>query len=389
MEEDLQTGSGSLYNGTNLTRSGEVIIVSINYRLGQFGFLGLPALVTEDFQFGSTGNYGIQDQRAAFQWVQNNIGNFGGDPTRVTLFGESAGAISICYHLAMQRSYGLFIGGIMESGFCNGMNTLENSFKIGMEVANTLLCNPNDLVCLREQTADQVVNANSTLYYWPTIDNVELSQQPIDAIRNGEFVPIGGLILGTNLNEWALWVCASEANLTVNQYENFVYNTFGNKLGKQLLELYNVNNYPTPAQALIDLGSDQVFKCPTRQAARAISNSTISTFLYSFEHVPNYSKGNCLGVAHSFELPFIFQGIANTTLTPKETKLSNDMIFYWIKFAVSVQQIDKRSLPDWPEYDESDHNLVFNFEIHKNKNYRKKECDFWDQIILKEKAHLL
>jgi para-nitrobenzyl esterase len=108
----------TLYDAQNLVKRSDVIIVAPNYRLGAFGFLSNPDLKAEDSK-GSTGNYGLQDQNLALQWVQQNIANFGGDPSRVTIFGESAGAFSVCWHLVSPLSTGLFTAAIMESGTCD------------------------------------------------------------------------------------------------------------------------------------------------------------------------------------------------------------------------------------------------------------------------------
>jgi len=284
----------------------------------------------------------------------------------------------------MPRSYGFFVGAIMESGYCNGVNTLDVSENLGKNFSLQIGCNPNDLNCLRSQDSQKVQQTVST-GFWPTIDGIEFKVQPIDSIRKGNFNPIGGIILGTNLNEWSLFSCAQYENITAEQFQNFVIQTYGTNMGNALLQLYPVNKYPKPIKAMIDLGSDEVFKCPSRQAARAFSNNNIDTFLYSFEHKPSFSQGDCLGVAHSYELPFVFLGLGNTSLTPNEKILSDAIVGYWTKFAHSVilqefQEIE--APPNWPSYDEEDdEDLVLDLEIGSARYYRKTECDFWDKFL--------
>jgi para-nitrobenzyl esterase len=117
--------SGSMYDGTELARTGQVVVVTINYRLGAFGFLALPGLQKES---GTTGNYGMQDHREALRWVQRNVVEFGGDPNSIAWFGESAGAVSACHHFVSPISRGLFHNAILQSGFC-GAFTRQDAFR--------------------------------------------------------------------------------------------------------------------------------------------------------------------------------------------------------------------------------------------------------------------
>jgi len=295
----------------------------------------------------------------------------------VTLFGESAGAISLCIHLITPGSNGLFNGTILESGFCNDMSTLNQSENIGRNFSLQLGCDPNDLSCARSKSAEDVLKVAASARWWPTIDNVVMSDQPINILKTGNFNTVSGVILGTNLNEWSLFVCGQYANMTANEFKRNVISSYGTAIGQELLKIYDVNKYDHPVQALIDLGSDLIFKCPTRQAIRAISNTSTPSFLYSFEHKPNFSVGNCLNVAHSYEIPFVFPGIFNTTLTNEEKVLSNSMITYWTQFANSVSNPQL----GWPNYTFTDDtNLVLDLKLDTRENYRKLQCDFWDSI---------
>jgi carboxylesterase type B len=153
-----------LYDGTNLATKHQVILVAPNYRVGSLGFLALPELAAEA-PGNTTGNMGLQDQRAAMQWTQENIAAFGGDPKQVTIFGESAGGFSVCFHLAAAASKGLFSSAIMESGSCNSPQFFRNynrSVAFSYEFAAAVGCPQRGaplLDCLRAQSTENMVKS--------------------------------------------------------------------------------------------------------------------------------------------------------------------------------------------------------------------------------------
>ena len=156
-----------LYQGSNLAKAADAVVVAVNYRVGALGFMPHSALCNEQ-EDGTCGNYGVQDQRAGMRWVQENIAAFGGDPSRVTIFGESAGGFSVCYHLAAPASEGLFHAAIMESGSCDAQEffrPLDDSNAFGDEYATAFGCNRTALgtdeaflACAREQDYKGVMN---------------------------------------------------------------------------------------------------------------------------------------------------------------------------------------------------------------------------------------
>lgn len=159
-----------LYDPRNLVKKQDVIIVTFNYRLHVFGFLAHPALANEDPNH-STGNYAMQDQRAALQWVQANIASFGGNPKQVTIFGESAGAFSVCYHLASPASKGLFQAAIMESGSCDTTDffqsyelatTFGSLFTAAVGCNSTSMSEPQFLSCIRSKSTAELTLSIST-----------------------------------------------------------------------------------------------------------------------------------------------------------------------------------------------------------------------------------
>jgi para-nitrobenzyl esterase len=186
----IGSGGSPDYDGQALSEATGAVVVTINYRLGPLGFLALPALHSEDPAHPSSGMYGIEDQRAAMAWVQKNVAGFGGDPQNVTLFGESAGGISVCTHLISPPSKGLFQRAIIESGACaTGLATTETAAQTqGANVAAKLGCSPSDLACLRGKKVDEVLLALPTSPFetitggvsWGTVvDGLNLPDDPI------------------------------------------------------------------------------------------------------------------------------------------------------------------------------------------------------------------
>eukprot|EP01116_Phalansterium_solitarium_P009362 TRINITY_DN23481_c0_g1_i1.p1 TRINITY_DN23481_c0_g1~~TRINITY_DN23481_c0_g1_i1.p1 ORF type:complete len:505 (+),score=136.16 TRINITY_DN23481_c0_g1_i1:37-1551(+) len=375
------SGSGQLYDGSDLIKAGNVVFVSINYRLGPLGFLALPALAN---QGSSTGNYGLQDQRLALQWVRDNIAAFGGDPNQVTIFGESAGAISVCSHLAAPLSAGLFRGALMESGFCK-LFTLPVSESMGANISTTVGCSSNaagQLACLRAVPAETLIDANRFSYWSPTIDGVEFTANPISYLANGTFNRVP-LLLGTNRNEEGFFLCQQYANLTADFYATSIKQIFGESFGSTLMDYYPASAYNSPVEALVDLYTDYEFVCPTHHAAEAVANSSIPVFMYSFSHAPSTEQNPCFGVSHTYELPFIFSNLlkfVNTTFTPAEQQLASAMLQFWTSFAKNL--VPTGAVP-WNQFVPSsgnEQNVLLNLTISTEVGYRSKYCAVWSEI---------
>jgi para-nitrobenzyl esterase len=204
-------GSFSLYDGANFANATGAIIVTMNYRLGPFGFLSNAALRTEDPAHPSAGNYALEDQIASFQWVKTNIAAFGGDPARVTIFGESAGGTSMLDHLASPKSAGLFAHMIIESGWCpEGAAAQPQTMgdQSGANLATALGCtDPASLLtCMRGKSASDVLNAMPSGYvaWFPVVDGFILPKEPLAAVTAGAINKVP-TILGNNANEPPYW----------------------------------------------------------------------------------------------------------------------------------------------------------------------------------------
>ena len=209
----LVTGSGGLYDPTPLVTKGNVIVVTINYRLGALGFLAHPALDSEGHL---NANYGLMDQQFALQWVQRNIEAFGGDPERVTIFGESAGGLSVYSHLASPTAAGLFHRAIAQSGAYTSFQNYQQAIVpiavaegVGTAFAASIGCSSQTAQCLRATSAASVVQAQASILtagnIYPVVDGTVLTQPPGAALASGEFnhVPV---ISGSTHDEYRLFI---------------------------------------------------------------------------------------------------------------------------------------------------------------------------------------
>ena len=352
----LINGSSTPYNPALLV-SKEVIVVTINYRLGFLGFFAQSAIDAEGHLHG---NYGLMDQQFALQWVRRNIANFGGDPDRVTIFGESAGGQSVYAHLASPLSSGLFRGAIAESGsyaefqdyffnvvtLAQAETTGSPSVPSGAAIADSVGCTSQTASCLRAVPAATMV-AKEPFPLYPFVDGTLLKQTIGAAFASGEFnhVPV---IAGTNHDEYRLFVAldfdlVGNPILTSAEYTTATTALFGT-LAPPVLALYPFAAYPVGGEALGASATDGVFSCPARNVDQALSK-LVPTYAYEFndENAPPAQSlfGGLLtfplGAYHSSELQYLFPGIdvfgLPTTLSSQQMELSDAMVSYWTQFA--------------------------------------------------------
>jgi para-nitrobenzyl esterase len=297
-----------LYDGAKLA-SGGVVVVSANYRLGILGFLALPSLQAES-RHHTTGNYGLLDQIAALRWVQRNIRAYGGNPKRVTLFGQSAGAMSVCDLMASPLARGLFAQAIMESGGCSYVIPLKEGFQEGLAIAKALSCPGGDPACLRKLPLSKLyppfqlslsdLRARSFLEspFLPHLDGYVLTQDPLKALEEGKAAGIP-LIAGANANE--LEPLALTGPITWAAFRQRVEAILKGQ-GSAVVAYYQ-RHQPSPEQAWAAFETDRVLLCPTYQAAQAQSRWA-PTWAYLFVYRSPIAPE--LGSFHGLELPLLF-----------------------------------------------------------------------------------
>lgn len=365
-----------VYDGRRLAEAGDVVVVTVNYRLGQLGFLADAALATPE---GSVGNYGTLDQIAALRWVHDNIAAFGGDPARVLIFGESAGGRNVCTLLATPASAGLFQRALVESGACKFLDTRAQAQRTADAVATALACDgaADRAGCLRAAGVEAVtraaaspVGALESSSFGTTLDGVVIAEQPEAAMIGGRHhaVPFA---IGANSDETGR---EAPPSMTQAQYEAAVRAQYG-AIADQVLAHYPPT--PTPRAAYVRLTTDSRFVCPTRQIARhADAGQTAPVFRYFFTH-----RVTALGAVHGIEVPYVF-GTFDTIVvggnpyqpTAADLRISAAMQGYWARFAATG---DPGGSPAWPVHDATDPVLVLDDPLATQAGPRAADCDFW------------
>jgi carboxylesterase type B len=383
------TSADPLYDGAHLAANHNVILVSFNYRLGALGFLAADGL---------GGNYGFLDQQAALTWVQKNILAFGGDPAKVTIFGESAGAMSVGLHtFSAPGSAPLFRAAIMESNFLGlpykplaAQANVGNLFKQGL--------NCRDVACLRGSALNDIIVAQNrftpemssvfsgTQYYiplGPTLDGKVITRQPAaGAASNASRKPV---LIGTNKDESILFV--EGRTFPPSEYATDVASLFGLAFQKVIAK------YPAQANSTNEdvwgrVQTEYFLQCSTRQLA---TRARAPVYAYLFNHQPSFKvwgQSTCRkdgNVCHGDELPFVFHNADKIggAFTADEAKLSDAMMRYWTNFATHLDPNgDTTSGTQWPRFRASAKRyLALNVpSVSVANDPYAKDCAFWDRV---------
>jgi len=400
------TGAQDIYEGTTLAQRGDVVVVTINYRLGPFGFLAHPALMDE---LGRTGNYGIYDMLEALRWTKKNIGNFGGDPGNVTIFGESAGGISVGLLLASPLGKDLFHKAIIESGPVILLtSTLDKALEEGKEGAGLLGCaDPGTAAdCLKNVPAGEIMKvvpptmsfiseteSKGGLPYMP-ISGTDLLPEPmVSTIRKGDFDRNIPVILGSNKDEAAYFTASKkieteeEFNSVYNEYAESAREAFGiDAFSANLLSKYPLSSYQTPKKAFNDIFCDVAFTCPTRLLAKQLTAKQPDVYLYHFVKSPQENGPMAdWGAFHGSELAFVFGNFSfmGIKFNSKDNRvLASKMIGYWSSFARDGRP-HVEGLPEWPRFTpEKGGYLELGNEIIPGENLKKEQCDIMEGLLL-------
>jgi para-nitrobenzyl esterase len=388
-------------DGDVIARNTGTIVVTLNYRLGQLGFLAHHALTTEDPAHPTSGNYGIEDQIAALGWVRDNVAAFGGNAADVTIFGESAGGWSVCNHLASPRSAGLFHRAIVESGLCIvPLPTLAAAEAQGERFATLIGCGgaADVAACMRGKTTAEIravlppppnfaFSPGEWGHWQPTFDGVLFPQQMDAAFTSGEFnrVPV---LIGSNRDEGTLFVYdafdALGMPVTADEYPGLLRDfVAGDENVAQAMAFYPLANYPTPGAALSAAFGDGFLACPTIGTARRLAAHT-PTYLYQFEYsdapfeLPTTIP---LGAFHGAEIQYVFgkRGGPLPPFSPVEQALSGSIMGYWTRFAAGANPNGAGAV-EWPVLDAGDGHLVLDADIRAATGAKKAACDFWSSL---------
>ncbi|MFH1387217.1 MAG: carboxylesterase/lipase family protein [bacterium] len=374
------------YDGANLAQRG-VVAVTFNYRVGPFGFLAHPLLSAESPQ-GISGNYGLMDQTAALKWVRRNIAAFGGDPEKVTIFGESAGSISVCLQLIMPMSQGLFCGAIAESAGPYGISyllpnadgSLEKALDMGQEFSQALKA--NTLTEMRKKTSAEILQIfnfsispfSPGMMFAPVIDGQVIPAEPEKLYAKGQQAAVP-TITGSNADEGNLFFTGA----SIKDYKTWLESLFGQH-ADEVFALFPATEEGEVRGAFNHLLTAAMFAEPARFVARAQEKKGCRSFLYQFTRVSATAMAQKLGAYHSVELPYVFGHLKEEGYSKVDQKLSDQIIAYWTNFAKTGDP-NGPGLPVWPVYNsKGDENLEFGDKIRLNKELLKKECDLIRRI---------
>src|SRR5216683_6170285 len=391
----FEIGSGSFHDGTPFAAHGDVVMVTLNYRLGSLGFLHLVEPGSE--AYAVSGNCGLLDQVAALQWVQNNIATFGGDPDRVTVFGESAGAMSIATLLALPTAQGLFQQAILQSGAAQTVRSSTEATTIARDFLKILDVRLKALSTLEQIPAERLVEAASALPDWrgttgagdaihfaPVIDGVILPRSPLQAIASGvaKHIP---MIIGTTRDECLFYPFADPTWREVD--EETLIQRVKQQVGAAWPEVAPFYLQEKPAgqpllKQLLSLLTFDHFIFPAIQLAEAQAKQGAPVWAYRFDwHSPLFG-----GAAHTVDRLFVWNLVASPMAmvdrmagnAPERLQLAQQMQRAWIAFARHGDP-NTPELPTWPSYDPEERaTMLFDRESSIQNDPNAEERQVWE-----------
>ena len=375
----IGASSMKFYRGARLARQG-VVLVSINYRLGPFGFLAHPLLSKESEQ-GVSGNYGFLDQVFALAWVRDNVAAFGGDPGCVTIFGESAGSAAVCRHMVSPLSKGLFHRAIAQSGGAHGRNRhlrerwygQPSAEEVGERLAGKLGCAEaaDPLAALRAKGPEEILGAVG-------IDGWALPDDPAALFAAGKQHDVPFLV-GSNADEATLFMSRVAIRRPIG-YRLLVRGLF-REHADEVLRQFPARRPEDIREAVNRLTSVSAFIAPARTLARDMARVRSQAYLYHFTRVPPLARARGLGATHGLEIPYVFGNLApGAGWQERDRALSRTMSACWVRFAATGDP-NGEGLPKWPPYDQaSDRHLEFGDTVEAKAGLHREACDLMDTI---------
>lgn len=362
------TGSGSdiMYDGYRMAEQG-IIVVTINYRLGALGFLATHALRDES---GTAGNYGLLDQIQALHWVNENIASFGGDPTRITVGGQSAGAYSVTALLLSPLAKGLFSQAIAQSGSILSLSSFDRlnhgsfdqslnsgsrfcqslGLKDSLEDLAELRKIPSDLLAAYSMVkADQSDVANA-FNFWPIYDGSVLPTDPLQRLKNGQVSKVK-LLMGYNTDESSLFI---KSHTNPGIYKMLCYQIFGAEKGKAVLDYFNLDDDHTAFDRAKEVYTYSAFLLGMFIFAKEYALMGEDIYFYNFNFDLTLLKVLSLNTAHGMELPFVFGNGINYHRASRISNLSWVIQHSWVNFIKTGNpnfKQDYRGKVEWPRFE--------------------------------------
>ena len=389
-----------LFDGTELARKG-VLVVTVNYRLGPWGFFAHPALRSES-DHDSSGNYGLQDKIAALQWVQKNIGAFGGDVSNVTIFGQSAGSMSVCALMASPLSRGLFHKAIGQSAACfNRYGRDPSGEERGSKLAAYVLpdqaeISAEDLRAVDNETLLTAASASG----WDqgagliAVDGWVLPEAPAKTFASGNQAPIP-VLLGSLANEGEE-LLAMNTDLSEAKFDAYLSETFGD-LAQSIKQAYQDELFQSPGLAQRSINTDLFMALPMRRWAGYQAAVGADSFLYYMDYVPpayqiyradqpdlNLPDGpRSAGAYHSGELAYVFNNVGKVGdfWNSDDILMAERITDYWTQFAKTGNP-NTPAQPRWDPYSPQTHNtLMLNVEGQQIRGALRDKVDLLDLFV--------
>lgn len=367
------TGASLLYRGAELARRHDVVVVTFNYRLGALGFLGHRGLADPGGGANAVGNWGLLDQMAVLRWVGRHVGQFGGDPGNVTLFGESAGAMSIAALLAAPAARGSFRRAVIQSG-PPYTHSLDRAARAGEDLAAELGLAGVERRLLEQVPAEELVAATSVLHqrrpspgelplpFLPVVDGAVLPMPPLEAVVAGHAADVSVLI-GTNRDELSFFALGDPewGSMDEDRLLWWVQQSAPGIDHRPALDTYRRarrrrGEPDDPRSLWVAMGSDLVFRWPSLRLAAAQHHHQPETFVYLFTWETPV-LGGILGSCHALEIPFVFGGVRDPVVAaftgggPEAEALADLMQPAWTAFARSGDP--SHPALHWPAWDAS------------------------------------
>lgn len=394
------TGAGSLpiYNPRKLAKRGNVVVVTLNYRLNLFGFLNLKEITGG--RIPATGNEGLLDQIAALQWVKQNIEAFGGDPDNITIFGESAGGMSVGNLLGMLQAAGLFHKAIIQSGGAHGTNSLKRAVLAAENLLDILGIKAFDPERLKNLSSEELLSGLDALtvrmrepnsgveglFLQPTVDTDVLTQFPLEKIKGGSARDIP-LLIGTNLDEWRFMaamdpqVTGMDQDSLIRRFEHL--RAFTDV--EELVETYRVSRAEkgrsiAPGDLFMAIQGDWTFRIPTIRLTEIQNSLGPAAYAYLFTWTSPMMGGK-LGACHALDLPFVFGGLEEnfSGVGPSAEALVANIQSSWLSFARNGD-LTEGSLHPWPAYGDKRETMILGNKCIFEQAPYDQERRAWEKV---------
>jgi len=399
----LGSGGTSMYDGTRLAKRGDVVVVTINYRLGALGYLNWESV-------GGAGesphaNLGVRDQIAALEWVRNNIEAFGGDPENVTVFGESAGAMSTATLLGIPAARNLFHKAILQSGAAHNVSRELKASRVAIYFAEALELDQLSLDVLQKLPMTDVMRAQARvtgriglddgmMAWQPSVDGQLITEQPLAAVARGDAAEIP-MLIGTNRDEFKLFTFADRDRLDdaalVDRMRRIAERceVGDDRLADRLMGTYGPSvgtRDPGANHRWVAMQSDRIFHYPASRLADLQTAHQPKTYSYLFDWRPPL-LGSAVGACHGLDLPFVFGGVRSTLLRAglvadrAAGPLCDYMQDAWISFARTGEP-HGGDPAEWPAYDLKRRNTkVLGPKRRIIKDPHEGARKFWESLI--------